>query len=180
MPEAVLEGTQVNRSVVRLIKGDITDLEVDAFVFYAQPDLVLGSGFGGAIAMRAGASVQKELDELGPVATGEAVVSGAGKMKAEHIIHAVGPRFQEEDMEPKLRTTMLSTLKCAEEKAVGTLAFPAMGSGYYGIPPALSAKVMVEVLQDHLKGDTSLTEVVICVLDTPQYNSFEAALAALS
>ena len=75
---------------------------------------------------------------------------------------------------------MLSTLKCAEEKAVGTLAFPAMGSGYYGIPPALSAKVMVEVLKDHLQDETSLTEVVICVLDTPQYNAFEAALAASS
>ena len=178
MPEAVLEGTQINRSVVRLIKGDITDLEVDAFVFYAQPDLALGSGFGGAIGMRGGASVQKELDELGPVATGEAVVSAAGKMKAEHIIHAVGPRFQEQDLEAKLRTTMLSTLSRAEEKAIGTLAFPAMGSGYYGIPPDLSARVMLEVLKDHLQGDTSLTEVVICVLDTPQYNAFETALAA--
>jgi len=180
MPEAVLEGTQINRSVVRLIKGDITDLEVDAFVFYAQPDLVLGSGFGGAIGMRGGASVQKELDELGPVAMCEAVVSGAGKMKAEHIIHAVGPRFQEEDIEAKLEATMRSSLARAEEKAVATLAFPAMGSGYYGIPPDLSAKVVLQVLKDHLQGDTSLKEVVICVLDTPQYKSFEAALAALS
>jgi len=179
MPEAVVEGRRINRSVVRLIRGDITDLEVDAFVFYAQPDLALGSGFGGAIGMRGGASVQKELDELGPVATGEAVVSGAGKMKAEHIIHAVGPRFQEEDIEARLRTTMQSSLRCAEETTVRTLAFPAMGSGYYGIPPDLSAKVMLEALKDHLGGDTSLTEVVICVLDTPQYNSFEAALAAL-
>ena len=180
MPEAVLEGTQINRSVVRLIKGDITDLEVDAFVFYAQSDLTLGSGFGGAIAMRGGASVQKELDELGPLETGEAVVSGAGKMRSEHIIHAVGPRFQEEDIEAKLRATMQSSLRCAEEKRIETLAFPAMGSGYYGIPPDLSAKVMLAVLKDHLQGDTSLKEVVICVLDTPQYNSFEAALAALN
>ncbi len=180
MPEALVEGRRINRSVVRLIRGDITDLEVDAFVFYAQPDLALGSGFGGAISMRGGGSVQKELDELGPVATGEAVVSAAGKMKAEHIIHAVGPRFQEEDIEAKLRTTVQSTLRCAEGKTVKTLAFPAMGSGYYGIPPDLSAKVMLDVLKDHLQGDTNLTEVVICVLDTPQYNSFEAALAALN
>jgi O-acetyl-ADP-ribose deacetylase (regulator of RNase III) len=180
MPEAVLEGTRINRSVVRVIKGDITDLEVDAFVYYAQPDLALGSGFGGAIAMRGGASVQKELDELAPVGTGEAVVSGAGKLKADYIIHAVGPRFQEEETEAKLKATMQSSLRCAEEKNVETLAFPAMGSGYYGIPPDLSAKVMLQALNEHLQRDTSLTEVVICVLDTPQYNSFEAALAALT
>ncbi len=175
-----MEGRRINDSVVRLVRGDITDLEVDAFVFYAQSDLVLGSGFGGAIAVRGGPSVQKELDELGPVATGEAIASGAGKMKAEHIIHAVGPRFQEEDIEAKLRTTVQSALRCAEDKAVQRLALPAMGSGYYGIPPSLSAKVMLEVLKDHLQGDTSLTEVVICVLDTPQYKSYEAALAALN
>jgi len=180
MPEAVVEGRRINQSVVRLVRGDITDLDVDAFVFYAQPDLVLGSGFGGAIAVRGGPSVQNELDELGSLATGEAVVSAAGKMKAQYIIHAVGPRFQEEDIEAKLRATVQSSLRCAEEKAVERLAFPAMGAGYYGIPPDLSAKVMLEALTDHLDGDTGLTEVVICVLDTPQHNSFEAALVALN
>jgi O-acetyl-ADP-ribose deacetylase (regulator of RNase III) len=180
MPEAVLEGTQINRSVVRVIKGDITDLEVDAFVFYAQPDLALGSGFGGAIGMRGGASIQKELDELSPVEIGEAVVTEAGKMKASYIIHAVGPRFQEEDIEPKLRATLKSSLARAEEKGVRSLALPAMGSGYYGIPADVSARVTFEVLKGHLNGDSGLTEVVVCVLDTPQYNSFGAALAALN
>jgi O-acetyl-ADP-ribose deacetylase (regulator of RNase III) len=179
MPEAVLEGTRINHSVVRVIKGDITDLEVDAFVYYAQPDLALGSGFGGAISMRGGASIQKELDELAPVGTGEAVVSEAGKLKANYIIHAVGPRFQEEETEAKMRMTVESSLRCAEEKAVERLAFPAMGAGYYGVPPDLSAKVMLDVLKNHLNGNSSLKEVVICVLDTPQYESFEAALAAL-
>ena len=58
MPEAVLDDVQINRSIVRLIKGDITEVEVDAFVFYAQHDLALGSGFGGAISVRGGPSVQ--------------------------------------------------------------------------------------------------------------------------
>ena len=175
-----MEGRRINQSDVQLLRGDMTDLEVDAFVFYAQPDLALGSGFGGAIAMRGGASVQKELDELAPVEIGEAVISEAGKMKADYIIHAVGPRFQEEDIEPKLRTTMRNVLARAEEKGLKRLAFPAMGSGYYGIPADVSAKVMLEVLSEHLNGETSISEVVVCVLDTPQYNSFEAALAALN
>jgi len=179
MPVAEREGTRINQCVVRLIRDDITDLEVDAFVLYAQPDLALGSGFGGAIAMRGGPSVQKELDEVNPVETGEAVVTGAGKMKAEFIIHAVGPRFQEEATDEKLRDTMRSSLRRAEEKGIKSLAFPAMGAGYHGVPPAVSARLMLESLHEHLEGDSGLAEITICVFDTPQYNSFQAALAEL-
>lgn len=176
MTDELAEGIQINQSVVRLSKADITDLEIDAFVFYAQPDLALGSGFGGAIAVRGGPSVQKELEEKGPVATGEAVISGAGKLKADFIIHAVGPRFQENDTEGKLRTTVVNSLKRAEEARVERIAFPAMGAGYYGIPPDLCARVMLEVIKGHLEGETRIKEVVICVLDTPQYNAFKTEL----
>ena len=180
MSDTVLDGLQMNSSVVRLIKGDITMLEVDAFVFYAQHDLVLGSGFGTAITVRGGPTIQKGLAELAPVATGQAVVSGAGKLKASHIIHAVGPRFQEEDIAGKLRTTVANSLQRAEEKQVKRLALPAMGAGYYGIAPELCAQVMVEVIENHLAGETGLDEVIICVLDTRQYDCFQAALAAVS
>ncbi|MFH1923698.1 MAG: macro domain-containing protein [Planctomycetota bacterium] len=179
MPEAVSEGKQVNDCVVRLVKSDITDLDVDAFVFYAQSDLVLGSGFGTAISVRGGPTIQKELQELGPVATGEAVVSAAGNLKAGFIIHAVGPKFQEEDTEGKLRATVRNSLRRAEEKGIERIAFPAMGAGYYGIPADLCARVMLEVIRSHLEGESGIKEVVLCVLDTPQYNSFQAQLAIL-
>ncbi|UCC84060.1 MAG: macro domain-containing protein [Gemmatimonadota bacterium] len=176
MTNELAEGILINQTVVRLNRADVTDLEVDAFVFYAQPDLALGSGFGGAIAVRGGPSIQQEVEELAPVATGEAVVSAAGKMKAQHIIHAVGPRFQEEDIEGKLRTTMTNALKRAEEIQVETIAFPAMGAGYYGIAPDLCARVMLEVIKGHLEGETRIKELVICVLDTPQHNAFKTEL----
>jgi O-acetyl-ADP-ribose deacetylase (regulator of RNase III) len=176
MAEAVSQDVQINRSIVRLVKGDITDLEVDAFVFYAQPDLALGSGFGTAISVRGGPTIQQELQKLGPVATGEAVVSEAGKLKASFIVHAVGPRFQEDDTEVKLRTTVRNSLKRAEEKGIKRIAFPAMGAGYYGIAPDLCARVMLEAIKSHLQGETGIQEVVICVLDTRQYAAFQAGL----
>ncbi len=179
MPEAVSQGTRINQSVIQLIKDDITDLDVDAFVFYAQSDLALGSGFGTAISVRGGPTIQQELENMAPVAAGEAVVSGAGNLKANHIIHAVGPKFREEDTESKLRTTVLNSLKRAEEKAVETLAFPAMGAGFYGIPPELCAKVMLDAITKHLQGSTVIKDVVICVLDTRQYTTFQNALSAL-
>ena len=179
MPEVVSQGTRINKSVIQLIKDDITDLEVGAFVFYAQSNLALGSGFGTAISVRGGPTIQKELEALAPVAAGEAVVSGAGNLKADCIIHAVGPKFREENTESKLRTTVLSSLKRAEEKGVETLAFPAMGAGFYGIPPELCAKVMVDAITQHLQGSTVIKDVVICVLDTRQYTTFQNALSAL-
>ena len=116
---------------------------------------------------------------MGPVPTGDVVVSGAGNLKARFIIHAVGPRFQEEGTEKKLRTTMANCLRAAEEKGISRIAFPAMGAGYYGVDPGLSARVMTEEIANHVRGETSIEEVVICVFDSPQFNSFQGAVAAL-
>jgi len=182
MEAAVASDPQVTigGSVVKLVRGDITELEVDAFVYYARSDLALGSGFGGMITVRGGASIQKELDELAPVADTEAVVSEAGKLTAQHIIHAVGPRFREDDIEPRLLTTMENCLLTAEEKGIKTLAFPAMGAGYYGVPAPVSATVMLAALESHLSEKTGLEEVTICVLDSSQLKAFEAAIKAAS
>jgi len=182
MEAAVMSDPQVEigNCVIRLVRGDITELEVDAFVFYAEPTLALGSGFGGMIHMRGGGAIQKELNELAPVAPLEAVVSSGGRLNAEYIIHAVGPRFREDDIEKKLQLTMENCLLRAQDKGVKTMAFPAMGAGYYGIPPAISAHVMLNSLKSFLVQNPGLQEVTICVLDTPQFKAFEAAFAALN
>ncbi len=179
MTEAIVEGKPINDTAVHLLKGDITLLEVDAFVFYAQADLALGTGFGTAISVRGGPSIQKELQDLGPLATGEAVVSAAGKLKAKYIVHALGPRFQEEDTEAKLRITVRNSLVRAEEKGIRRIAFPAMGAGYYGIAPHVCARVMLSTIGDYLKGRTEIKEVTICVLDTNQYESFRTQFTSL-
>ncbi|MHC4422934.1 MAG: macro domain-containing protein, partial [Planctomycetota bacterium] len=103
----------------------------------------------------------------------------AGKLKAQHIIHAVGPKFLEEDTEGKLRTTMRNTLRRAEENKIKTLALPAMGAGYYGIDAGLCARVMLEEIKRHLEGETSLEQVIVCVLDTPQHTAFQGQLTKL-
>jgi O-acetyl-ADP-ribose deacetylase (regulator of RNase III) len=75
---------------------------------------------------------------------------------------------------------METCLLRAEEKGIRTLAFPAMGAGYYGIPAPISAAAMFQALEAHLSGESILEEVTICVLDSPQFNAFEAAMTALS
>jgi len=170
---------KINGNLLRLIKGDITDLDIESFVFYAQHDLALGSGYGTAITMRGGPSVQKELNELGPVQTTEVVISSAGEMKAKHIIHAVGPRFQEKDLENKLKTTVINCLKQAEEKGIQAIAFPPMGSGFYGVPLDTSARITLDTISKYLSNNTKLKEVVVCLLDNREYKPFQKHFASM-
>ena len=170
----------VNQTGVSLMIGDITDVEVDAFVFYAEHNLKLGTGFGTAISTRGGPSIQKELDEAGPLSTGEVVVTEAGRLKANRIVHAVGPRFQEEDIEGKLRATVTNCLKAADEKGITKLAMPAMGAGFYGIPLPVCAGTMIETIRSYLEGSTGIKELILCVLDSREYGPFETALGTIS
>jgi len=180
MTQAVSEAMEIGGRTLHLIRDDITLLDVDAFVFYAQHDLALGSGFGNAISVRGGPTIKQELDELGPVETGDVVVSAAGNLKARHILHAVGPRFNEPDTEAKLRTTLVNCLKAADENGLKRIALPPMGTGFYAVPLDLCARVMVETIKDYLDGQTGIEEVVICVVDQRELAPFEAQLASLS
>jgi O-acetyl-ADP-ribose deacetylase (regulator of RNase III) len=172
---------KVKAATLRLMKGDITDIEVESFVYYARNDLVLGSGFGNAISMRGGPSIQEELEQHGTVETTRAVVTGAGEMKARHIVHAVGPKFQEQDLEAKMKSTIRNALAAAAETGIRQIAFPPMGAGFYGVPLALSAELTLGTLIDCLSNpkDTSIEDVIVCLLDNREYRVFREQLNAL-
>jgi len=170
---------KVNKTLVKLQQGDLTALEVDAWVFYAREDLDIGSGYGTAVTTRGGVVVTKELEEIGSIKMGEAVITGAGEMNAKNIIHACGPKFQEADLEKKLRNCMVSSLKIANENGVKTLAYPPMGAGFYGVPLDLCAKAMLETITAFLEGDVSLAEVTICVIDYRDYVPFSKQLESM-
>jgi len=176
----MLQIKQIHNCTVRLTQHDITDFDVEAFVFYARPNLALGSGFGNAIAKRGGSAVKAELDKIGEVLPTEAVVTSGGKLKARYIVHAVGPSFQEEGLEGKLKRTIVNALKRAEEKGIRQIAFPPMGAGFYGVPLPACSDIMLDAFRDYLRGDSGLREVIICANDAREYRAFEAKLAALA
>jgi len=160
-------------TLVRLQQGDLTSLPVDAFVYYAKESLEIGSGFGTAIQVRGGDKIKKELQAIGRIEMGEAVITSAGKMNAKHIIHACGPKFHEPETERKLRDCILSALNCAEKNGLKKIAFPPMGSGFYGIPLDLCANVIFEVVKSFIQKGTSLAEVSICVMDKREFAAFQ-------
>jgi O-acetyl-ADP-ribose deacetylase (regulator of RNase III) len=168
---------KIKNTTIRLLRGDIADLEIEAFVYYAREDLALGAGFGGAISVRGGPTIQEELNKLAPIKLTEAVITPAGEMKADFIIHAVGPKFQEEDLEAKLRTTILNVLTLADEKYLKKIAFPPMGAGFYGVPLENSARIMMETFEQYILGETGLEEIIICLVDNREYQPFAAQLS---
>jgi O-acetyl-ADP-ribose deacetylase (regulator of RNase III) len=166
----------ISGAVVRIEQGDLTALAVDAIVYYAREDLTLGSGYGTAIQSRGGDAVRKELAALGTVGMGGAIMTGAGNLKARHIIHACGPKFQEEGTEEKLRACMRSALVLAESSDLSSVAFPPMGAGFYGVPLNLCAAVMLDTIRGVLSSARSLKTVIICVTDRREFAAFRTAM----
>ncbi len=168
---------RIGNKVIRLVRGDVTDLEVQAFVFDITADCQLGSGYGGAIAQRGGKAVQDALNSIGTLPTGEATVTGAGEMKAQYIIHTNGPKYHEPGTAEKLEKATKSVLRRADEKGITELALPPIGTGMYQVPLDLCAKVMVDTVAEHLKkGKTSLEVVSFVALDSREYKPLQAKI----
>jgi len=167
---------KVGNRVIKVVKSDITDMEVEAFVYDLTPDCKLGSGYGGAIAARGGKAVQDQLNAIGTLPAGEAVVTTGGNMKAKFIIHVNGPKFLEPDTRGKLARVVESALKRGDEKGMTRMAFPPIGTGLYQVPLDLCASVLLDTVERHLQGPTSLEEVLFVALDSREYKPLAAAL----
>ena len=171
----------VNGKKISLIQGDLTELPVDAIVNAANAHLVLGGGVAGAIRMKGGPSIQEECDRIGGTTVGQAVLTGAGNLKARHVIHAVGPRQGEGDEDDKLRQATLNSLRRATEKGLRSIAFPAVSTGIFGFPKERCAQIMLGATQDYLqKETTSLEEVLFCLWSQEDLEIFKKTLNDLA
>jgi O-acetyl-ADP-ribose deacetylase len=159
----------INNCVLELKSGDITEQETDAIVNAANCQLVLGGGVAGAIRMKGGDSIQKECSKKGPIDTGQAVITSAGKLKAKHVIHAAGPKMGEGDEDNKLKNATLSALSIADENKLESIAFPAISTGIFGYPMDKCAKIMLNAAIEYLRGETNLKKVVFCLYDNDAY-----------
>ena len=80
----------------------------------------------------------------------------------------------------RLKTTILNSLKAAEGKGVKSIAFPAMGAGFYGVPLDVSARITLETIKQYISGDTKIVDVVVCLNDNRELKSFESQLASMA
>jgi O-acetyl-ADP-ribose deacetylase (regulator of RNase III) len=163
---------QINDTHIELVEGDITDLEIDAIVNAANSQLILGSGVAGAIRDKGGDVIQEECDRLGGTYVGGAVMTGAGKLKAKNVIHAVGPRMGEGDEETKLRNATMNSLLVASEHHLSSIAFPAISTGVFGFPVEKCAEIMLTVVVEYLKRPSQLESVIFCLWGQDNYDIF--------
>jgi O-acetyl-ADP-ribose deacetylase (regulator of RNase III) len=156
-----------------IMQGDITDIEVDAIVNAANTRLLLGSGVAGAIRRKGGDSIQNECDKIGSIPLGEAVVTGAGKLKAKFVIHAAGMHLGGGVSEEPLREATKNSLLRADEKGVKTVALPAIGTGVGGFPLNRCAQVMIDIVVEYLENEkTGIEKVYFVLFDMETYKVF--------
>ena len=148
---------QILNTELRLVQGDITELDVDAIVNAANSHLILGEGVAGAIRRKGGPQIQMECDRLGGTPVGTAVITGGGVLKARHVIHAVGPRMGEGNEDEKLWSATLST-------------------GIFGFPLDRCASIMVGTTVDFLQRPSGLNLVVFCLFSADAFEVFQTEI----
>ncbi len=156
-----------------LSEGDITALAVDAIVNAANTELLLGAGVAGAIRERGGPAIQAECDAKRPIRLGEAVLTGAGRLAARHVIHAAAMEPGARVAEASLRAATRASLELARAQGLRSIAFPAIGTGVGRFPVQRCAEVMLEEARAHLAGETTLEEVHFVLFGEPNYRVFE-------
>ena len=168
------------RAKIVLRQGDLTDADVDAIVNAANNDLMLGGGVAGAIRVRGGPKIQLECDRIGSIALGEAAITGGGRLRARHVIHAASMRLGEPTAETNLRSATRNSLMRADENSLRTIAFPAIGTGIAGFPIERCAEVMLGEVRAHLNGATTLERAEFVLFDRRSLEVFEQVFAAMN
>ncbi|MER3443635.1 MAG: Appr-1-p processing protein [Armatimonadota bacterium] len=131
---------------IHVALGDITDFAGDAIVNAANNHLVLGSGVAGAIARKGGPEIQEECYRHGKIRVGEAAITGAGRLRARHVIHAAAMGDEPATLET-VRSATRHALRLALEHGLKTVAFPLLGTGVAGLPRDGVIRVMLEELR---------------------------------
>lgn len=165
-----------------LVRGDITEQDVDAVVNAANSSLLGGGGVDGAIHRRGGPQILAACRALraGPLAdglpAGQAVATTAGRLPARWVIHTVGPVFSgSEDRSAVLASAYRESLRVAEELGVRSVAFPAVSAGAYGWPKDSAAQIAVTTVLAHPRG--SVEEVRFVLFSADAHDAFRAALS---
>jgi O-acetyl-ADP-ribose deacetylase len=167
---------------VQIAQADITTLEVDAIVNTANNSLLGGRGVDGAIHDAAGPGLLAECRTLGGCPSGQARITGGYNLPAQYVIHTVGPvwRGGKHHEDELLADCYRNSLTLALGRQCKTIAFPAISTGAYGFPLDRAARIAVQAVDEFLRADALLGQVVLCCFDNEAKAAFSAQVAALS
>lgn len=173
----------MSSGIVKLIKGDITALEVGAVVNAANSALAGGGGVDGAIHRAAGPSLNQEcmaiISDIGRLPAGKAVITGSGNMPCHKVIHTVGPVWHggKNNEEALLSDCYRNSLALAKENGIKSIAFPNISTGIYGFPKDKAAPLAIGAVKEYLANyEDDFDEVIFCCFDEENYVIYEKLL----
>lgn len=164
---------------IRLIKGDITQMKVEAIVNAANHTLLGGGGVDGAIHRAAGPELLAYCRNLGGCKTGEAKITPGYRLFAKYIIHTVGPIYGSvtpTQAENLLRNAYRNSLRLASENHIKTIAFPNISTGVYGFPKATAADIAIATVKDFLDGNALPEQVTFACFDEVNFKLYKQKL----
>lgn len=166
---------------LELLKGDITKIKVDAIVNAANTSLLGGGGVDGAIHRAGGPRILAECRQIrnrqGGCPVGKAVMTTAGQLPAQKVIHTVGPVWnggQSQEID-KLRNCYINSLKLAEQHQLQTIAFPNISTGIYGFPKAPAADIAIQAVTHY--PFVYLQKVIFVCFDEENFQLYQKKLA---
>jgi O-acetyl-ADP-ribose deacetylase (regulator of RNase III) len=162
---------------LEVIDGDITALDVDAIANAANNALWMGAGVAGAIKRAGGEEIEREAVAKGPIEVGDAVATGAGRLKARHVVHGAVMGQDLRTNADLVRRTTRRCLEVADELGARSLALPAFGTGVGRFPLADCAEIMVS--EATAFEPRSLERIVFAVFGSEARQAFETDLERL-
>jgi O-acetyl-ADP-ribose deacetylase (regulator of RNase III) len=172
---------EIGNSALELIEGDITKQEVDVIVNAANSSLLGGGGVDGAIHRAAGPQLLEECRTLDGCATGRAKITRGYKLKARHVIHAVGPVYRDgkHDEPALLASAYRACLELASKNNCASIAFPAISTGVYGYPMEGAARIAFRTIIDYLNQHPEIKLVRYVLYDARAFAVHQRALKEL-
>ena len=167
-------------TLLELRQGDITTFAYDAIVNAANSRLAGGGGVDGAIHRVGGPSIMEECRRIGGCPTGSAVVTGAGRLRSKHVIHAVAPFYGgKPEHARQLRSAYSTSLRIANELALRSIAFPSLGTGAYRYPIEEAAPIALGAAIEHARAETTLELIAFVLFSDADLAVYERALQEL-
>jgi len=171
--------------IIRLIQGDITVQKVDAIVNAANTSLLGGGGVDGAIHRKGGSAILEDCQKIrarqGGCTVGEAVITTAGLLPCNYVIHTVGPTWQDGQHAENelLEKAYLNSLRLAEQHQLKTLAFPNISTGIYRFPKSEAAFIAINSVTEFLSQRNNLEEVSFVCFDLENFKIYRQHLAEI-
>ena len=165
---------------IEVVEGDIAALDLDAIVNAANERLAPGGGVCGAIHRAAGPALADACARISHCPTGEARLTPGFKLKARHVIHAVGPvwRGGAQGEEALLAGCYADSLRLAAENGIRSMAFPAISTGIYGYPLESATRIAIATVRDGLARHATIERVVFCCFGVEPTGLYRRLLAS--